>query len=99
MVRTHCCGASVLFFDGTLWRDDEMLQRNEGAKTGQRMGHMSMSGDEGSIEALRGLFIKRRIFIHINNTNPALLSDSDERRALEAEGWEVAFDGMAFSLG
>jgi pyrroloquinoline quinone biosynthesis protein B len=88
-----------LFFDGTLWRDDEMLQRNEGVKTGQRMGHLSMSGSEGSMEALRELAIERRVFIHINNTNPALLSDSDERRALETEGWEVAFDGMAFSVG
>jgi pyrroloquinoline quinone biosynthesis protein B len=60
---------------------------------------MSMSGSEGSIEALRELTIDRRIFIHINNTNPALLSDSDERRALEAEGWEVAFDGMVFPVG
>ena len=99
VVRARCRGASALFFDGTLWRDDEMLQRNEGVKTGQRMGHLSMSGTEGSIEALRGLSIERRVFIHINNTNPALLSDSDERRALEAEGWEVAFDGMAFSVG
>ena len=99
VVRARCRGASALLFDGTLWRDDEMLQRNEGVKTGQRMGHMSISGAEGSIEALRGLAIERRIFIHINNTNPALLSDSDERRALEAEGWEVAFDGMTFSIG
>lgn len=99
VVRARCRGASALLFDGTLWRDDEMLKRSEGVKTGQRMGHMSMSGPEGSIEALRELTIERRIFIHINNTNPALLSDSDERRALETEGWEVAFDGMAFSVG
>jgi pyrroloquinoline quinone biosynthesis protein B len=99
VVRARCDRASALFFDGTLWRDDEMLQRNEGVKSGQRMGHMSMSGMDGSIEGLRDLAIERRVFIHINNTNPALLSDSDERRALEAEGWEVAFDGMAFSVG
>jgi len=98
-LRARCRGASAIFFDGTLWRDDEMLQRNEGVKTGHRMGHMSMCGPEGSIEALRGLAIERRIFIHINNTNPALLSDSEERRVLEAEGWEVAFDGMALSVG
>ena len=97
-LHDRCRGASALFFDGTLWRDDEMVQRNEGVKTGQRMGHMSMSGPEGSMASLRELAIGRRIFIHINNTNPALLSDSDERRALEAEGWQVAFDGMAFSM-
>jgi pyrroloquinoline quinone biosynthesis protein B len=98
VLRERCRGAAALFFDGTLWRDDEMVQRNEGIKTGRRMGHMSMSGSGGSMESLRELGIERRIFIHINNTNPALLSDSDERRALEAEGWEVAFDGMALSV-
>ena len=98
-VRDRCRGASVLFFDGTLWRDDEMMRRNEGVKTGRRMGHMSMSGAAGSVEALRELDVARRIFIHINNTNPALLGDSDERRVLEAAGWEIAWDGMAFSVG
>lgn len=98
-VRARCAGASTLFFDGTLWRNDEMVQRNEGVKTGRRMGHISMSGPDGSIESLRAVPIERRVFIHINNTNPALLADSDERHALEAEGWEVAFDGMAFSVG
>ena len=98
-VHNRCRGASVLFFDGTLWRDDEMLQRQEGSKTGQRMGHMSMSGADGSMEALRGMEIDRRIFIHINNTNPALLSDSAERRVLEANGWEIAYDGMTLSIG
>lgn len=91
-------GASVLFFDGTLWRDDEMVQRGEGVKTGKRMGHISMSGPEGSIKSLRDADVGRRIFIHINNTNPALLSDSEERRSLEAAGWEVAYDGMAITL-
>ncbi len=62
------------------------------------MGHMWMFGEGGSMEALQGLDIGRRIFIHINNTNPALLADSDERRALEAEGWEVAYDGMEIAL-
>ncbi len=98
-MRDRCHGASVLFFDGTLWRDDEMLQRREGSKTGQRMGHMSMSGPDGSMAALQDIEIDRRIFIHINNTNPALLSDSDERGVLEAKGWEIAYDGMAFSIG
>jgi pyrroloquinoline quinone biosynthesis protein B len=97
-VRARCRGAAVLFFDGTLWRDDEMIARGEGRKTAARMGHMWMSGEGGSMQALQGLDIGRRIFIHINNTNPALLADSDERRALEAEGWEVAYDGMEIAL-
>ena len=75
-----------------------MIARGEGRKTAARMGHMWMSGVGGSMQALQGLDIGRRIFIHINNTNPALLADSDERRALEAEGWEVAYDGMEIAL-
>lgn len=97
-VKDRVAGADVLFFDGTLWSDDEMIRSGEGIKTGQRMGHISMSGPEGSIAALAPLEIGRRVFIHINNTNPALLADSNERRALEAEGWEVAHDGMELAL-
>ena len=97
-VRTRCQGASLLFFDGTLWRDEEMIARGEGRKTGQRMGHISMSGEQGSMAALGDLDIARRVFIHINNTNPALLADSPERQAIEAAGWQVAYDGMEIVL-
>ena len=91
-------GAELVFFDGTLWRDDEMIRDNVGIKTGKRMGHMSMSGGEGSISALRGLEVKRKIFIHINTTNPVLLEDSSERNFAREEGWEVSFDGMEVQL-
>lgn len=91
-------GADVLFLDGTLWRDDEMILQGVGRKTGQRMGHISMSGPEGAITRLRPVPVGRRIFLHINNTNPALLADSPERMELERAGWEVAFDGMELSL-
>jgi pyrroloquinoline quinone biosynthesis protein B len=97
-VRTRCEGASLLLFDGTLWQDEEMISRGEGRKTGQRMGHISMSGDHGSMAALSGLDVGRRVFIHINNTNPALLADSPERAAIEAAGWAVAYDGMEIAL-
>ncbi len=97
-IRARCRGAAALFFDGTLWRDDEMVARGEGQKTGQRMGHMSMSGEDGTMAAFGDIEIGRRIFIHINNTNPALLADSAERRELEAAGWEVAYDGMEMTL-
>ncbi|MHA1600998.1 MAG: pyrroloquinoline quinone biosynthesis protein PqqB [Alphaproteobacteria bacterium] len=97
-VRARCAGAAVLFFDGTLWRDDEMVARGEGVKTGQRMGHISMAGSGGSMAALADLHIGRRIFIHINNTNPALLGDSPERAELEAAGWQVAEDGMEVAV-
>lgn len=91
-------GADLVFFDGTLWRDDEMIRDNVGVKTGKRMGHMSMSGDEGSIAALGGLEIGRKIFIHINTTNPVLLEDSPERALATQEGWEISFDGMEVRL-
>ncbi len=97
-LRARCRGADLIFFDGTFWRDDEMISSGEGRKTGQRMGHMPMSGPGGSIAALQGLELGRKVFIHINNTNPALLADSVERRTLESAGWEVAHDGMEILL-
>ncbi len=97
-VRARCAGASLLFFDGTLWQDEEMIARGEGRKTGQRMGHISMSGEQGSMAALKDLDVARRVFIHINNTNPALLADSPERARIEAAGWAVAYDGMEITL-
>lgn len=87
-------GATLVLFDGTLFENEEMISRSEGIKTGQRMGHMSMSGPGGVLAAFENLGVGRRIFIHINNTNPVLLDDSPERAAVEAAGWEVAWDGM-----
>jgi pyrroloquinoline quinone biosynthesis protein B len=91
-------GSELVFFDGTLWRDDEMIRLGVGNKTGRRMGHISMSGDDGAIAAFRDLGVRRRIFIHINNSNPVLLDDAPERRAAEAAGWEIAYDGMEVRL-
>jgi pyrroloquinoline quinone biosynthesis protein B len=91
-------GAAAVFFDGTLWEDDEMIRRGVGEKTGRRMGHMSMSGENGAIAALRDLAIGRKIFVHINNTNPVLLEGSPERAAVEAAGWTIAHDGLALTL-
>jgi pyrroloquinoline quinone biosynthesis protein B len=91
-------GAELVFFDGTLWRDDEMIVTGLGPKTGRRMGHMSVSGIDGAIAAFAGLGVKRKILIHMNNSNPVLLEDSPERREAEAAGWQVAFDGMEVRL-
>jgi pyrroloquinoline quinone biosynthesis protein B len=89
--------ADVVLFDGTLFRDDEMLTSGTGTKTGRRMGHMPIDGADGSLAALSGLG-KRRIYIHINNTNPILVEGSAERRKVEAAGWGVATDGMELRL-
>ena len=67
-------------------------------KTGQRMGHISMSGADGSIAAFKPLDVKRRIYVHINNSNPVLDENSPERKAVEAAGWEVGHDGMEVRL-
>jgi pyrroloquinoline quinone biosynthesis protein B len=97
-LRQRLTGSELVFFDGTLWRDDEMIRLGVGDKTGRRMGHISMSGDDGAIAAFRDLRVKRRIFIHINNSNPVLLDDSPERQLAEAAGWEIAYDGMEVRL-
>jgi len=97
-LRHRLAGSALVFFDGTLWRDDEMIRLGVGSKTGRRMGHMSMDGDDGSIAVVRDLDLGRRIFIHINNSNPALLEDSPERRIANEAGWEIAFDGMEVTL-
>jgi pyrroloquinoline quinone biosynthesis protein B len=91
-------GAPLVFFDGTLYTDDEMIVQGLSAKTGKRMGHISMAGRNGSMAAFRRLGVERRIFVHINNSNPVLREDGSERTEVEAAGWEVAFDGMEIRL-
>jgi pyrroloquinoline quinone biosynthesis protein B len=87
----------VLLFDGTVYHDDDLIQAGVGTKTGWRMGHVSMAGEQGSIERLSHLGA-RKVFVHINNTNPVLIEDSAERRAIENAGWDVAYDGMVIRL-
>jgi pyrroloquinoline quinone biosynthesis protein B len=91
-------GAPMLFFDGTLWRDEEMIGAGLGTKTGRRMGHLSVSGPQGSMAALADLGIARKLFIHINNTNPMLCAGSPECATVQAAGWEVAHDGLEITL-
>ncbi|GAW35125.1 coenzyme PQQ synthesis protein B [Roseovarius sp. A-2] len=87
-------GADTVFFDGTLWRDDEMQRAGLGEKTGKRMGHMSMSGADGSIAAFAGRTIGQKVFVHMNNTNPVLRPGSSERAEAETAGWIIGQDGM-----
>src|SRR5689334_15556121 len=92
-LKSRLSGVALVFFDGTVWRDDELIAAGLGAKTGQGMGHISMSGDHGAIESLAGLDIGQKMFLHINNSNPALLRGSNERRIAEAAGWHIPADG------
>jgi pyrroloquinoline quinone biosynthesis protein B len=97
-LRARLAGAACVLFDGTLFTDDEMIRLGAGPKTGRRMGHMPMTGPGSTLEAFAAIPVARRIFVHVNNTNPALLSDSPERAHLAAAGWEVAQDGMEVRL-
>jgi pyrroloquinoline quinone biosynthesis protein B len=96
-MRRRLAQADVVLFDGTLFADDEMIRTGTGEKTGRRMGHMPIDGAGGSLAALEGL-PARRIFVHINNTNPILVDGSPARARVEATGWQVAFDGMEIVL-
>ena len=87
----------VVLFDGTLFTDDEMIRKETGTKTGRRMGHAPIDGADGSLASLADL-PGRRIYIHINNTNPVLVDGSPERLQVEAAGWEIAEDGMEIVL-
>lgn len=96
-MRARFARADAVLFDGTLFTDDEMLTSGTGRKTGRRMGHMPIDGEDGTLAALASL-AARRIFIHINNTNPIQIDGSPERRKVEAAGWQVAEDGMEIVL-
>ena len=91
-------GAGLVLFDGTVWENEEMIRIGVGAKTGARMGHMSMTGEHGSMAAFEPLDVKRKIFIHINNTNPVLHPESAERAEITRRGWEIAYDGMTLEI-
>ena len=97
-LRERLNGAPLLFFDGTLYTNDEMIVQGLMQKTGDRIGHMNMSGPKGTLEQMGPLNIARKIFIHINNSNPVLRDDSPERAAVEGAGWEVSYDGMEVTL-
>jgi pyrroloquinoline quinone biosynthesis protein B len=97
-LRDRLAGAACVMFDGTLHTDDETIRLGAGPKTGRRMGHMPMTGASSTLEAFAGIPVARRLFVHLNNTNPALLADSPERAQLAAAGWEVAEDGMEIRL-
>jgi len=91
-------GSDLLLFDGTVWHDDDLIAAGVSNKTGRRMGHMPIAGADGSMAALAHVSIGRRVFTHINNTNPILVESSPQRLAVEAAGWTVAHDGLVLEL-
>jgi pyrroloquinoline quinone biosynthesis protein B len=97
-VQAELTGCSCLLVDGTCWHDDELIRLGLAGKTAREMGHLPISGQGGSLERLSALSIGRKIYLHINNTNPILLDDAPERRALEQRGMEVAEDGLELQI-
>ena len=88
-------GADLLMFDGTLWDDDEMIRMGLGQKTGRRMGHMPVVQ---TLAELRDVPVARRVFVHMNNSNPLVDPASLQTREAEASGWQVGRDGMEITL-
>jgi len=97
-LKSRIKGAPLVFFDGTVWRDDELIAAGLGTKTGQGMGHISMSGEQGAIAALADLELGQKIFLHINNSNPVWLRGSKERAIAEGAGWQIPADGTEIVL-
>jgi len=88
----------VLLFDGTFWSDDELIRAEGGGKIGQtaeQMGHVTV---EETLVKLAGVRRPRKIFVHINNTNPMLDESSAQYRQVREAGWEIAEDGWQFNL-
>jgi pyrroloquinoline quinone biosynthesis protein B len=90
--------ADVLLFDGTFWSDDELIRIQGSGQTARQMGHVPVSSADGSLSRLAGLRRPRKIYIHINNTNPMLNEAGPEYRQVRGAGWEIAEDGWQFDL-
>lgn len=88
----------TVLFDGTTYTEHEMAEAGVGQKSASRMGHLVMSGPQGTMARLADVPLARRLFIHINNTNPVWLPDSEARREIARQGWDLAFDGMELTL-
>lgn len=97
-MRATFDAADCVFFDGTFWASDELIALGLGDKRAEQMAHLPVGGEGGSLQALAGMRAPRRIYIHINNTNPLLRPRSAERRQVEAGGWKIACDGMEVNL-
>lgn len=93
-LKTRIAGADALLFDGTLWTDDEMIVAGLGAKTGRRMGHVPVSGGDGSMAALAQVPVGQRIYVHLNNSNPLVDPGSPQRAVARGFGWQIGHDGM-----
>jgi pyrroloquinoline quinone biosynthesis protein B len=90
--------SNMAFLDGTFWSDDELIQAGRGHKTAREMGHLPLSGRDGLLAQFPKDSECRKVLVHINNTNPILDETSDEHRVTLDAGFEIAYDGMEFTL-
>lgn len=97
-VAVRLQSVDLLLFDGTFWSDDELVSLQPGAQTARNMGHMPVAGENGSLQRLRGLSKTRKLYIHINNTNPMLNEAGPQYRQVRDAGWELAEDGWQAQL-
>jgi pyrroloquinoline quinone biosynthesis protein B len=95
---TRVAECDALLVDGTFWSDDELVKTRGTGRTAREMGHVPLSGPDGSLARLSGVTRPRRIYTHINNTNPILDEDSPEHRAVREAGWEIGHDGLEIPL-
>jgi pyrroloquinoline quinone biosynthesis protein B len=97
-VLRRLAASDVVLVDGTFWRDDELDRLGISTRSARDMGHLPLSGPDGTLAALEPLERPRKVLVHINNTNPILLEDSPEREAVRGAGVEVAYDGLEIEL-
>lgn len=97
-VKTLLPDCDALLLDGTFWSEHEMTEARAGTTGASAMGHLPVGGPEGSLVQIAALPIRRRIYVHINNTNPMLVEHSPEQRAVKEAGIEIGWDGLEFTL-
>lgn len=97
-IESACVSASLILFDGTFWDEDELARVRPGARTATQMGHIPISGPDGSLAHFSRIGAKKMVYVHINNTNPILLKNSIERNTVEACSMVVGEDGMRWNL-
>lgn len=97
-VLEYMSNADAILVDGTVWTDDEMSNEGISDKRAQEMGHLDQSSEGGIMSLLNAMQKPRKILIHINNTNPILNEESEQRQILNKAGIEVAYDGMDIEL-
>ncbi|HWZ81763.1 MAG TPA: pyrroloquinoline quinone biosynthesis protein PqqB [Terriglobales bacterium] len=99
-LKTAFASLDCLLLDGTFWSDDELVRLQGSTHRARDMGHVPVGGADGTLQLLSGLTKPkpRKMYIHINNTNPMLNEAGAEYRAVRDAGWELAEDGCHFTL-